>query len=108
MNPKWFEGLKNHGYKGAQEIAAMVDIVFGWDATADVVEGWMYYKITETYLFDDEKREWIKSVNPWAIHSMVERILEANQRGMWNASSENLEKLKQLYLDIEGNIEESV
>jgi cobaltochelatase CobN len=59
-------------------------------------------------LEDDEKREWIKSVNPWAIHSIVERLLEASQRGMWNASSEYLEKLKQLYLDIEGNIEESI
>ena len=44
LNPKWFEGLKKHGYKGAQEISAMVDIVFGWDATADVVEDWMYEK----------------------------------------------------------------
>jgi cobaltochelatase CobN len=106
MNPKWFEGLKKHGYKGAQEIAAMVDIVFGWDATSEVVEDWMYDKITENYLFDDEKREWIKSVNPWAIHSMTERLLEASQRGMWNASEETLEKLKGLYLDIEGNIED--
>lgn len=106
MNPKWFEGLKKHGYKGAQEIAAMVDIVFGWDATSEVVEDWMYDKICETYLFNDEKREWIKSVNPWAVHSMTERLLEANQRGMWNTSEENLEKLKGLYLDIEGSIEE--
>ncbi len=106
MNPKWFEGLKRHGYKGAQEVAAMVDIVFGWDATSEVVEDWMYDKICENYLFDDERREWIKSVNPWAVHSMAERLLEASQRGMWNASEDNLEKLKTLYLDIEGSIED--
>ncbi|NEU04605.1 cobaltochelatase subunit CobN [Clostridium senegalense] len=108
LNPKWFEGLKPHGYKGAQEISGMVDFVFGWDATADVVEDWMYEKISETYLFDDEKREWIKSVNSWAIHSMSERLLEANQRGMWNANKESVEKLRQIYMDIEGDIEDYV
>ncbi|KAJ52355.1 cobaltochelatase CobN [Clostridium tetanomorphum] len=108
LNPKWFEGLKPHGYKGAQEISGMVDFVFGWDATADVIEDWMYEKISEAYLFDDERREWIKSVNPWAIHSMVERLLEANQRGMWNGDKESIDKLKQLYMDIEGDIEEYV
>ncbi len=108
LNPKWFEGLKRHGYKGAQEIAAMVDIVFGWDATSEVVEDWMYDKITENYLLNDERREWIKSVNSWAVQSMAERLLEASQRGMWNANEEILGKLKGIYLDIEGNIEEAL
>jgi cobaltochelatase CobN len=106
MNPKWFEGLKVHGYKGAQEISSMVDIVFGWDATADNIEDWMYDKISENYLFNEERREWIESVNPWAIHSIVERLLEANQRGMWNAALDTVDKLKELYLGIEGSIEE--
>jgi cobaltochelatase CobN len=106
LNPKWFEGLKKHGYKGAQEIAAVVDIAFGWDATSDVVEDWMYEEISESYIFNDERREWIKSVNPWAVHSIVERLLEANQRDMWNAKDESLQKLRKLYMDIEGNIEE--
>ena len=106
LNPKWFEGLKKHGYKGAQEISGMVDYAFGWDATSDVIEDWMYEEISETYLFNDERREWIKSVNPWAIHSMVERLLEAYQRGMWNAKDESVEKLRKLYVEIEGNIEE--
>lgn len=106
LNPKWFEGLKKHGYKGAQEISGMVDYAFGWDATSDVIEDWMYEEISETYLFNDERREWIKSVNPWAIHSMVERLLEAYQRGMWNAKDESVEKLRKLYVEIEGSIEE--
>lgn len=108
LNPKWFEGLKKHGYKGAQEISAMVDIVFGWDATADVVEDWMYEEISETYLFNDERREWIKDVNSWAIHNMAERLLEASQRGMWKAKDETIEKLKGIYLSIEGDIEEHI
>ncbi len=106
LNPKWFAGLMKHGYKGAQEISGMMDFVFGWDATADIIEDWMYEKIGENFLFNDERREWIKSVNPWAIHNMVERLLEAHQRGMWNAKEESLEKLKALYMSIEGDLEE--
>ncbi|KNZ41109.1 cobaltochelatase subunit CobN [Acetobacterium bakii] len=105
LNPKWFDGMKEHGYKGAQEISGMVDFVFGWDATADIVEDWMYEKITENFLFNDERREWIKSVNPWAIQNMTERLLEAAQRGMWEANDESLEKLRSFYMEIEGDIE---
>ncbi len=108
LNPKWLEGLKEHGYKGAQEVSGMVDFVFGWDATADNIEDWMYEKISETYLFHEENREWIKSVNPWAIHSMTERLLEAHQRGMWKAKEESIEQLKKIYLNIEGDIEDFV
>lgn len=106
LNPKWFEGLQKHGYKGAQEISAMVDIAFGWDATSDVVEDWMYEEIAESYVFNKERKDWIESHNPWAVHSIMERLLEANQRGMWKAKDESLEKLRKLYVDIEGNIEE--
>ncbi|UNC93063.1 cobaltochelatase subunit CobN [Candidatus Contubernalis alkaliaceticus] len=106
LNPKWLEGLKKHGYKGAQEVSGLVDRVFGWDATADVVEDWMYNRITEFYVFNPENREWIQEQNPWALHNIVEKLMEANQRGMWNASEEDLEKLKKIYLEIEGDVEE--
>jgi cobaltochelatase CobN len=105
LNPKWFDGMKEHGYKGAQEISGMVDFVFGWDATADIVEDWMYEKITGNFLFNDERREWIKDVNPWAIQNMTERLLEAAQRRMWEAKAESLEKLREIYMEIEGDLE---
>lgn len=106
LNPKWFNGLTEHGYKGAQEISGMMDFVFGWDATSDVIEDWMYEKISENFLFNEERREWINSVNPWAVQNMTERLLEAYQRGMWDAKGESIEKLKGLYMEIEGDIEE--
>ncbi|MEG2288683.1 MAG: cobaltochelatase subunit CobN [Clostridium sp.] len=105
LNPKWFEGLKEHGYKGAQEVSGMMDFVFGWDATADNIEDWMYEKISETYIFDEKNREWINEVNPWAVHNMTEKLLEAHQRGMWNAKEESIEELKKVYLHVEGDIE---
>lgn len=104
-NPKWIEGLKQHGYKGAQEVSAMVDIVFGWDATTDVIDDWMYKKIADRYAFNAENASWIRSVNLYAMQNIAERLLEAVERGMWNASDEDIEKLRDLYMDVEGDIE---
>lgn len=106
LNPKWIEGLKRHGYKGALEVSAMLDVVFGWDATAEVGKDWMYDRITEHYLENEENRKWIKENNPHALLNMAERLLEANQRGMWNGSAKKLEFLKNIYMGIEGDIEE--
>ncbi|WP_294703251.1 cobaltochelatase subunit CobN [uncultured Fusobacterium sp.] len=106
LNPKWFDGLKRHGYKGAQEVGFMVDIFFGWDATSEIAEDWMYDRITETYIENEKNREWIKNSNPHALMNMAERLLEANQRNMWNASKEKIDALQKIYLDIEGDIED--
>lgn len=106
LNPKWLEGLKRHGFKGAQEIAAAVDRLFGWDATADTGEDWMYQSMAESFLFDEETRQWMESVNRWSVHSVSERLLEANQRGMWNTDAETLRRLQGIYMQAEGNIEE--
>ncbi len=106
LNPKWLEGLKRHGYKGAQEIASAVDRVFGWDATAETAEDWMYQSMAETFLFNEETRKWMEEVNRWAVHSVSERLVEANQRGMWDADPETLSKLRSIYMQAEGTIEE--
>ncbi|MFQ9801024.1 MAG: cobaltochelatase subunit CobN [Clostridia bacterium] len=49
FNPKWLEGLKRHGFKGAQEISAALDALFGWDATAEVAQDWMYQGIAQRF-----------------------------------------------------------
>ncbi|SHJ75807.1 cobaltochelatase CobN [Dethiosulfatibacter aminovorans DSM 17477] len=105
-NPKWVEGLKKHGYRGAKQVSAMMDFTFGWDATTDVIDDWMYDCIAERYVFNKENSDWMRDVNPWALHSVTERLLEANQRNMWNASEESVEKLTKVYMEMEGNIEE--
>ena len=83
----------------------MVDIVFGWDATTDVIDDWMYKKIADRYAFNAENASWIRSVNLYAMQNIAERLLEAVERGMWNASDEDIEKLRDLYMDVEGDIE---
>ena len=104
-NPRWIEGLKKHDFRGAQEFAAMVDIVFGWDATSDIIDDWMYNSMFDTYIHDDELREWIKNANPWALHSITERLIEATQRGMWNADDDKIKELHAIYLDMESAFE---
>ena len=82
-NPRWMAAMRRHGYKGAFEMAATVDYLFGYDATAGVMADWMYERLTEQYVFDDVNRKFMAESNPWALHGMAERLLEAVSRGMW-------------------------
>lgn len=102
LNPKWIGAMRRHGYKGAFELAATVDYLFGYDATAEVVEDWMYERVTETYVGDPEMRAFFEQSNPWALRSIAERLLEANQREMWDASEAARKTLTDAVLESEG------
>ena len=106
INPKWIEGVMRHGYKGAFEMAATVDYLFAYDATANCVEDHMYQGVAKAYLFDPKVQEFIQQKNPWALRDMAERLLEANQRGLWKeVKDEMLERLKAIALQAEAVIE---
>lgn len=106
VNPKWIEAMRRHGYKGAFELAATVDYLFGYDATTGVVADWMYDKLTETYVLDPANRAFLEQANPWALHGIAERLLEAESRGMWaEPDPAVLEALRQVFLETEGNLE---
>ncbi|MFD1813709.1 cobaltochelatase subunit CobN, partial [Rhodococcus gannanensis] len=83
VNPRWLEAMRRHGYKGAFEMAATVDYLFGYDATTNVVADWMYEKLAETYVLDEQNRSFMEKSNPWALHGIAERLLEAVERDMW-------------------------
>ncbi len=104
-NPKWFEGLKPHGFKGAQEISKMTEYVFGWDATSDIIEGWEYKSIADNFLFNKENAEWFREANPYAMMEVVSRLLEAIYRDMWDSGEEMKDRLQELYEDLEGDLE---
>ncbi|MDR2349067.1 MAG: cobaltochelatase subunit CobN [Deltaproteobacteria bacterium] len=106
VNPKWLAGIKRHGYKGAGDLSHMMDTMFGWDATADVMEDWMYQKAAETYALDPETKEWMEKVNPYARQNILDKLLEAIHRGMWNASDDMKKRLGDEYLELEGRLEE--
>jgi cobaltochelatase CobN len=107
-NPKWISAMQRHGYKGAFELSATVDYLFGYDATANVVEDWMYREVTQKYVLDEEVRDFMQESNPWALRAVSERLLEAAERGMWQEpDDEDLQRLKEIYLENEGVLEES-
>lgn len=106
VNPRWLEAMRRHGYKGAFEMAATVDYLFGYDATTNVVADWMYEKLAESYVFDEENRKFMEQSNPWALHGISERLLEAAERDMWEHPEQaTLDGLRQVYLETEGELE---
>ncbi|BBB92161.1 MAG TPA: cobaltochelatase subunit CobN [Methylomusa anaerophila] len=106
MNPKYIEGMKQHGYKGAADLAGVVAHCYEWDATSDVMEDWMYDGLAQKYALDGEMRQWMQEVNPWALQRIADKLLEAEQRGLWQADNETKQELQRLYLAIEGELEE--
>ncbi len=107
VNPRWISAMRRHGYKGAFEMAATVDYLFGYDATAGVMDDWMYETLTDTYVGDEENRDFFDQSNPWALHDISERLLEAADRGLWeNPDDEHLELLRRTFLETEGDLED--
>ncbi len=100
-NPKWIDGVKRHGYKGAFELAATVDNLFAFDATTRLIDDHQYALLADAYLLDPDTRDFVRQHNPDALRDMTERMLEAQQRGMWQAPGEYREALENLLLDIE-------
>ncbi|NEA29073.1 cobaltochelatase subunit CobN [Actinomadura bangladeshensis] len=107
VNPQWLAAMRRHGYKGAFELAATVDYLFGYDATTGVMADWMYDRLTAAYVLDDENRAFMAESNPWALHGIAERLLEAAERGMWeHPDPEVLKGLQEVYLKAEGDLED--
>ena len=100
-NPKWIEGMKRHGYKGAFEMAATVDYLFAFDATSELVDDHQYALLADAYLLDADTRSFIQQHNPGALRDMLERMLEAQQRGMWKDPGDYQASLENLLLDSE-------
>jgi cobaltochelatase CobN len=106
VNPRWLSAMMRHGYKGAFEMAATVDYLFGYDATAGVVDDWMYEQLAASYVFDEQTAAFLRKSNPWALRGIAERLLEAADRGLWAKPEDGtLEALKDVYLELEGELE---
>jgi cobaltochelatase CobN len=108
LNPQYIEGLKEHGYAGAAELSRRTGRVFGWEATTGEVDDRIFDGIARTFLLDPENREFFREHNIWAMEEMTRRLLEANARGMWDADPAVLEKVREVYLEIEGDLEEDM
>ncbi|HEY1117152.1 MAG TPA: cobaltochelatase subunit CobN, partial [Acidimicrobiales bacterium] len=107
LNPKWIDAMRRHGYKGAFELAATVDYLFGYDAVASgdgnqIVEDWMYERVTDAYVGNPEMRAFFEASNPWALRAIAERLLEAADRELWDASDTARKTLTEAVLEAEG------
>ena len=107
VNPRWIGAMQRHGYKGAFELAATVDYLFGFDATAGVVHDWMYESLAKEYVLDETNQAFMRQSNPWALRGIVERLDEAVQRGLWaEPDADVLAQMQQVYLELEGDLED--
>jgi cobaltochelatase CobN len=106
INPKWIESIKRHGYKGGLELAATVDYIFGFDATAQIAPDFVYEGLAEHYALSQEMRDFLSAANPWALHAIAERLLEAANRELWeNPQPETLQALRGVMLESEAVLE---
>ena len=105
LNPKWYEGMLHHGFRGVAEIENHVSNTFGWSATADAVDDWVYTEVAETFALDEAMLERLRNLNPHSAHSLVRRLLEANGRGYWDADQEMLDKLREINANLEDRLE---
>lgn len=108
LNPKWINELLKHDFHGAQKISDRIENILGLAATTNKVENWIWSEVAQRYLFDEEMLERLVGNNRWATQDIINRLLEANNRGYWKPTEEEIEKLKQAYLKVEGWIEEKI
>lgn len=108
-NPRWIGSMVRHGFKGAAELSATVDYLFGYDATTGVASDWMYGEVAQRYLLDEEIAAFFDDANPWAARGIAERLLEAAERGLWaEPDPAQLAAIKARYLELEADLEEAM
>lgn len=105
LNPKWFEGMLRHGFSGVAEIEHHVTNTFGWSATADAVDDWVYDEVAATFVLDEQMLERLRSLNPHSARTLVGRLLEASGRGFWSAEQPVLDRLRDVFAALEDTLE---
>jgi len=108
LNPAWISAMKEHGYRGANEFSRKILHLYGWSATTKLVDKWVFDEIAKTYVLDEEMRRFFKENNIWALEEITRRLIEAAERGLWKADEEVLKRLRDVYGEIEGMLEEDV
>lgn len=105
LNPKWFEGMLDHGFEGVRAIEGHVNSTFGWSATTGQVQPWVYQKISETFVLDEEMRRRLAKLNPKASARVAGRLLEACDRQLWEPDEATLDALREANDELEDRLE---
>ncbi len=105
LNPKWYEGVLDHGYEGVRQIEAHLTNTMGWSATTGQVHPWVYAQLTQTFVLDDAMRERLARLNPKASAKLANRLIEASERNYWTPDNQTLEALRRAGEELEDRIE---
>jgi magnesium chelatase subunit H len=105
LNPKWFEGMLEHGYEGVRQIEAHVTNTMGWSATTGQVQPWVYKQLSETFMLDPAMRDRLAKLNPTASARVANRLIEASERNYWQPDAETLQALRQASDELEDRLE---
>ena len=106
LNPRWIDAMRRHGYKGAFEMAATVDYLFGYGATTDLVKDTHYQEVAQTLLLDPRQQEFFRKHNPVALQEAAQRMLEAAERRLWKRpDAETVSALEECVLELQGQLE---
>ena len=105
LNPKWYEGMLQHGFEGVRQIEEHVTNTMGWSATTGQVEPWVYRQLATTYVLDDAMRERMAALNPTASAKVASRLLEAHERSYWSPDPAMLEALQRVGAELEDRLE---
>jgi magnesium chelatase subunit H len=105
LNPKWFEGMLEHGYEGVRQIEVHVTNTMGWSATTGQVQPWVYQQLTETFMLDPAMRERLAKLNPTASARVANRLIEASERNYWQPDAETLDALRRAGEELEDRLE---
>ena len=105
LNPKWYEGMLEHGYEGVRQIEAHVTNTMGWSATTGQVQPWVYKQLSETFMLDPAMRDRLAKLNPTASARVANRLIEASERNYWQPNAETLQALRQASEELEDRLE---
>jgi magnesium chelatase subunit H len=105
LNPKWYEGMLEHGYEGVRQIEVHVTNTMGWSATTGQVQPWVYQQLTDTFMLDPEMRDRLAQLNPTASSRMANRLIEASERNYWQPDAQTLEALRRAGDELEDRLE---
>jgi len=105
LNPKWYEGMLRHGFRGVAEIENRVTNTFGWSATAGAVDDWVYGEVAETFVLDEEMLRRLSELNTHSARALVGRLLEAEGRGYWAADEATVARLREILAGLEDRLE---
>jgi magnesium chelatase subunit H len=105
LNPKWYEGMLEHGYEGVRQIEAHITNTMGWSATTGQVQPWVYRQLSQTFMLDPEMRDRLARLNPTASARVASRLLEASERAYWQPDPHELEALRRASEELEDRLE---